>query len=341
MLARSILAAAGVLVGCQSEPSLLCDRSRVVWPYFADLDAADDVSPADGVQIDLDLRTSYLPGSVATLTVEPEEGDPIVHPTSAVVEDGELAFREVTVPLGRVIFSLAITNECGDASSRRQTFVWDGLGFPDCALTTGVEPAQVEALAPLGVLREEHDADPDRNLLQVDVAVDTGRPDMTVLFFLLELATGDELVIEEEAGDDRRIEVSVDLDEGEYAMRAVCHWLPEDLHPSSVTRRLFVDTVSPGCSLLAPTGRVFPADDLDDAEPGVQFVVRGRSPAPDVAGEAASFLVNGDSFDGGTLDDDGRAEAIATIDFAAGDPQEISFQTTDHAGNPCTATETF
>src|SRR5687767_3769498 len=71
---RSLLAALLALVaaaaGCEGQPSLLCDRSRVVWPFF-EIDTADDTSDAEGIQIDLDLRTSYLPGSVAHLTIEP------------------------------------------------------------------------------------------------------------------------------------------------------------------------------------------------------------------------------------------------------------------------------
>ena len=84
-----------------------------------------------------------------------------------------------------------------------------------------------------------------------------------------------------------------------------------------------------------------PGDDLDDAEPGVQFLVRGRSPAPDVEGQPATFTVDGTDFDGGALDDAGRAEVIATVDFQVGEPQEMSFATSDRAGNPCVASETF
>ena len=124
-------------------------------------------------------------------------------------------------------------------------------------------------------------------------------------------------------------------------MRAVCHWAPAGLSPSSVTRRLFVNTRPPSCVLVEPTSRVMPGDDLDDQQPGVQFVMRGRSTAPDVEGQPATFIANGTSFDGGELDDTGRADVIATIDFQVGEPQEMSFEISDPAGNPCVASETF
>ncbi|HEU5057539.1 MAG TPA: hypothetical protein VFU21_13490, partial [Kofleriaceae bacterium] len=131
-LLPALLALAAAAAGCEGQPSLLCDRSRVVWPFF-EIDTADDTSEAEGIQIDLDLRTSYLPGSVATLIVEPEEADPIVHPDTEVVgEDGALRFEDVTVPLGRIGLSLSIVNECGEGSSRRELYVWDGLGYPEC-----------------------------------------------------------------------------------------------------------------------------------------------------------------------------------------------------------------
>ena len=341
-LVPALLALVAAAAGCEGQPSLLCDRSRVVWPFF-EIDTADDTSDAEGIQIDLALRTSYLPGSVARLTIEPVdgEGDPIAHPQSAVVaDDGALVFRDVTVPLGRIGLSLAITNECGEGSSRRELYVWDGLGYPECTLTLSVEPDTETALAPLGVLRDEHDADLGQAGVQLSVEVATGRPDMQVFLFVLDLASGEEEKLEQESGEDRTAQYDLTLREGQHAMRAVCHWTPAGLSPSSVTRHLYVDTRPPACTLVEPTSRVMPADDLDDAEPGVQFLMVGRSPAGDVAGQTATFTADGISYDA-ELDETGRAEVIATIDFQPGQPQELSVALSDLAGNPCTATETF
>lgn len=338
LLALALTAAAG----CQGQPSLLCDRSRVVWPFF-DVDTSDDTDPAaEGIQLDLDLNTSYLPGTVASLTIQPEEGDPVVHPASGEVgEDGHLQFHDVTVPLGRVVLSLSLVNECGDGSSRRKLFVWDGRGYPECTLSLSVEPDTATALAPIGVLRAEHDADPDQPGVQLSAHVLAGRPDMQVLLFVLDLATGEEVRLDQDTGDDLAADFDLTLREGEHAMRAVCHWTPAELSPSSITRHLLVDTRPPACALVEPTQRVMPADDLDAEQPGVQFLIRGRSTSDDVAGQPASFTVDGADVDGATVDDSGRAEAIATLVYQAGQPQEMSFTTSDQAGNPCTASETF
>ncbi|HEU5059841.1 MAG TPA: hypothetical protein VFU21_25095, partial [Kofleriaceae bacterium] len=190
------------------------------------------------------------------------------------------------------------------------------------------------------VLREEHDADPARAGVQLSAAVATGRPDMQVLLFLLDLESGVEQKLEQESGEDRAATYDLTLPDGEHAMRAVCHWTPAGLAPSSVTRHLVVDTRPPGCALLEPSGRVRPADDLDPDQPGVQFLMVGRSTADDVAGQPATFTADGAAFDA-ELDDSGRAEVIATIDVQVGQPQEMSFTTSDLAGNPCTASETF
>ena len=333
------LALAGA-AGCQGTPSLLCDRSRVVWPFF-EIDVSDDSSDEEGVQIDIDLRTSYLPGSVATLLIEPEEGDPVAHPDPEEVgEDGGLHFDDVTIPLGRVLLSVSIVNECGEGSSRRELYVWDGLGFPECTLTLSVEPDQETALAPVGALRAEHDEDPGRAGVQLSARVATGRPDMDVFLFVLDLDRGEEVKLEQDAGDDSAADFDLSFPEGAHALRAVCHWTPGGLSPSSLTRRLFVDTRPPACTLLEPTSRVMPGDDIDGNQPGVQFLMRGRSPADDVAGQPALFTADGSEF-AASLDDAGRAEVIATIDFQVGQQQEMSFETSDLAGNPCVASESF
>jgi len=328
--------------GCQEEPSLLCDRARVVWPFF-DIDPRLDTSPDDGLQIDLELRSSLLPGTSVFLTVQGEEGDPVAHPQPAVAdEDGDVLFTDVNVPFGRVTFEVNAHNECGDVRSLRTPYVWDGLGFPRCDLDLGVEPAVVDDLAPLSVLRAEHDGDPDQPGVQLQVSIDAGRPDMTVTLFALDPATGEQQIFEEESGDDLRASFPVTLGEGEHALRAVCVWEPAGLRPSSRTARLLVDTVAPDCELVDPAARVTAADDLDPGIDGVQIALRGRSTAPDVAGEAATFAVQGELIDGSAVDDAGESSAATTIVLdPPGAPQELVFALSDHAGNLCEDAVTF
>jgi len=329
--------------GCQEEPSRLCEPIRLVWPYFANLDPTLDTSPADGLQIEIVLRTSLVPGSTGSLTVQGEEGDPVPHPETAIAaEDGTLRFSDVTVPFGRVTLHVSVESECGDAESTRTPYVWDGLGFPMCDIDIGKAPAAVEELTSLGVVRAEHDLDPDSPGAQLDVSVQAGRPDMTVTLFVLDVESGEQTIAEEESGEDLVARFPVTLGQAEQAMRAVCVWEEGDLRPSSLTLRLWVDTEVPDCALVAPAGRVVPADDLDPDRAGVQFEMRGRSRAADVTGQPAWFAVQGSELEGGAVDAAGESSVTATlIDDSPGAAQAMSFRTRDRAGNECQAGVTF
>lgn len=315
---------------------------RVVWPFF-NIDPSEDTSPAAGIQIDLVLRSSVLPGSRAVLTVQGETGDPVEHPEPALADqDGLLVFSGVTVPVGRVLLAVAVENECGEVESSRRPYVWDGLGLPICELDLGVEPAVVEEIAPLSVLRAEHDADPEAPGVQLQVAVNAGRPDMTVSLFALDQSTSEQEVLSQESGDDLTGEFPITLDEGEHALRAICEWPPAELRPSSPTLHLLVDTQSPDCQLVAPTSRVTAADDLDPDSDGVQFELRGTSAAADVAGRSGLFTVQDGEFEGSEVDGEGETAATATIFLdPPGAPQMIGFRITDAAGNPCEDSVTF
>ena len=336
------IAIAIAAAGCEPQPDLLCDRARVVWP-FLEFDPSSDSSPDEGLQVDLDLRSSLLPGTVAYLFITGEDGVAVAHPDPATVdEDGDFSYDDVTLPLGRVQLTLSIKNGCGAASTGREIFVWDGAGYPRCTLTTSATPADEPFYRPLGGRRAEHDGDQDQDGLQREVAVDTDRPDMTVSLFVRDVASGEETAFEEESGEDEVAEFELTLPEGEQAIRAVCLWAPADLHPSSITERYFVDTESPSCELLEPTNRVLDADDEDGAAEGTQFTLAGRATGDDVVGEPAAFDVDGTEIPAGALDQDGEASAVGTV-FNELPPQDqvLTFRARDRAGNTCEATETF
>jgi len=234
--------------GCQEEPSFLCDRVRVVWPFFQ-LEPSLDTSSAEGLQIDLPLRTSLLPGTEARLTVQGPDVDPVSHPASAIADaSGDLLFRDVTVPFGRVRLQVNAENECGEVRSARTPYVWDGLGFPRCELDLGFDPPQVTEPAPLGLVCAEHDLDPTAPGAQLRVTVRAGRPDMKIDLFAVDVASGAQQVFEEESGADVAAEFDMTLAEGEQALRAACVWETGDLRPSSPTLRLWVDTEMEDCS---------------------------------------------------------------------------------------------
>jgi hypothetical protein len=343
-LSSVALLAAAAAFACQDEPSLLCDRVRLIWPAF-NIDPSDDTSSAPGLQIDIALRSSLLPGSRGVLTVqaEDEDAEPVEHPEPAIADaDGGLRFTDVSVPPGRVTLRLDVDNECGGAQSQRQPFVWDGLGYPTCEMAFGIEPAAVDGIEPARALRAEHDPDPDTPGVELPISIHAGRPDITVTLFALDEASGEEQVFEQEAGEDATAEFALALGEGPHALRAVCPWLPAELRPSSPTFRLLVDTQAPDCALVAPGGRVGAGDDLDPDEEGVQFEMQGRSQAADVVGQPGSFTADGVALDGSPLDEDGLSTVVGTVSLdPPGAPQEFSFGTSDPAGNRCEDTATF
>lgn len=337
---RSVLPAALALgalalAGCQEEPSLLCDRARVVWPFF-DITPEVDTSPDEGIQIDLALRTTLLPGTEVSLSVRAADSEPVPHPEPAVTdEDGDLVFSDVDVPYGRIALEVTAKSECGDVRSVRTPFVWDGRGTPTCEIDVGVDPIRVEGQAPVSVLRGEHDADPDEPGLQLDVTVTAGRPDMAVTLFALDPATGEQAIFSDQSGDDLAATFPVTLGEGERALRAVCAWEPVGLRPSSPTLRLLVDTVAPDCELVLPDSRVRQADDEDPELDGVQFALLGRTTAADAIGQPAGFTLDGVEVPGAAIDDAGESGATGTLAVSPGVPQEIGFRVADAAGNVC------
>jgi hypothetical protein len=239
----ALFALVATQVSCQDVPDRLCDRTAIIWP-FLDVDAEDDTAPdQDGIQLDLALRSNLTPGSEVVLSVAAEDEVAVPHPTSAVVAaDGEVRFEAVTVPLGRVELALVAFGECGQFGSSREVYVWDGAGYPECALSLGVTPAASEDHAPLGVIDGDADIDDGEDGIQVPVRIETGRPDVSVALFVRDIESQTDQVYREVPDDGATgIDFEVTVPDGEVAMRAVCSWPTEDLHPSSHTERFFVE----------------------------------------------------------------------------------------------------
>lgn len=338
VLASLVLAGSG----CDSQPDLLCDRARVVWP-FAEIVPADEIDPDQLVEVDIPLRTSLLPGTRGYLAVQGQDWEePVAHPQIATVQDdGDLEFFAVTLPVGRVRLSLAVENECGPRSTSRLVYVWDGRGFPRCDLdmTSGDD---VASFAPLRVLRSEHDQDDQAEGLQISATVTAGRPDMDIDLFILDVDSGTETVVSQASDQNGQATFDFTLPAGEQSVRALCTWPVEDLVPSSETRQYFVDAVAPTCELTEPTSAITSGDDIDDDMDGVQFVIAGFSADADVVGQPARFVVDDVEFDGGSVDQTGSATAQATVMVSEpAEPQTMEFFTTDAAGNGCQAVITF
>jgi hypothetical protein len=241
-LVPSLLLALGA---CRAEPEINCERVRFGWPHF-ELDPSKDVSAAEGIQIDFRVESDLLPNAPAKLSVavsgpEGDEDQVLVGETRSE-SDGGLIFTNVTVPLGPIVFFIDAEDECGRARTGRRTFVWDGLGMPQCELRLATE-APVDPESGRRELGAEHDEDGDTAGMQVEVIVESGRPDMDVDLFVLDRETGGSEEFElsvDETGVGRQ---AVTLGEGEQALRGVCYWEPEDFRVTTATRVYFVDSL--------------------------------------------------------------------------------------------------
>lgn len=242
---RTILPVLLLALGaCRGEPELNCERVRFGWPHF-ELDPSADVSSAEGIQIDIRLESDLLPNAPAKLSIEVtnSEGE---QERSVVAEarsesDGGLHFTDVTVPLGPIIFYIDAEDDCGKARSGRRTFVWDGLGMPQCELRLASEPA-ADPQSGVRDLGAEHDEDEGTAGMQVEVIIDSGRPDMEVTLFAVDRESAgnqDFDVPVDEVGIGRQ---TLTLPEGEQALRGVCYWEPEDFRVTSVTKVYYVDS---------------------------------------------------------------------------------------------------
>ncbi len=233
------------LLACRAEPELNCERVRFGWPHL-DESPSSDISSAEGIQIDIPVRSDLLPGAPAVLTVTdlnvPEdEQEALFAARSQADSEGLLFFEEVTLPLGSLLLLISAEDECGRARTGRRTFVWDGLGKPQCDLSLAKSPA-ADPVSGIYDLRPEHDEDAQTAGMQVSVLVDAGRPDMEVRLFVVDRESGDTQDAELMAGEDNKAVQSLTLAEGEQAVRAICYWPYEDLYQTSPTQVYLVDS---------------------------------------------------------------------------------------------------
>ncbi len=233
------------LLSCRSEPDLNCERVRFGWPNF-DEGPNTDISGAEGIQIDIPVRSDLLPGSLAKLTItaatDPEEDQEAVFAAeSRADKDGMLFFEDVTLPVGSILFLIDAKDSCGSARGGRRTFVWDGLGKPQCEVGIISGPA-ADPTTGVFELNIEHDEDVGTAGMQVSIAVAAGRSDMEVTLFVVDRETGDTQTLDYPVDDSGVGQQSLTLAEGEQAVRAICYWPDEDLNLTSPTLVYNVDS---------------------------------------------------------------------------------------------------
>lgn len=240
--------------GCHEPPKDACQGVSIRWP-FLDIDPSDDVSPSDGLQIDLQLITGLRPQSRATLLVSrppKEDEDPanndaeveILSEASAEVhDDGVLDFLGFDMPFGAVRITVESETSCGTISSSRSTFVWDQQGQPRCVPSImGEQFSDGDAFR---VVNASSDQDTDTDGVQALIRVDTGRDDMEVRLFGVSDVDGqdfDETSASSQGGNTDFVQT---LANGRYDIRALCDWPSESKVFSSSTISYLVEDSEP------------------------------------------------------------------------------------------------
>lgn len=222
-----------VTSACHEEPARVCERVRFGWPHFEISPESDTNSAEDGIQIDFVLRSDLLAGATVNLFITAEDEEPVLVAEALATESGEVPFSNVSVPIGDIVIHADAKDSCGFRRSGLQTFVWDGLGVPECSLTIPNGPAIV--LGEIPTLTSEHDVDLDLPGLQVQVQVETGRPDIQVALFALDRTLLSEQEFSLDSDSTNLVSQMVTLEPGEHAFRGVCFWEPEALYLNSPT----------------------------------------------------------------------------------------------------------
>lgn len=327
---RSTLAAAAALAGCGDE--VTCPPELRVELRVADV-ITEDADPAtDGVQTDVPVE-STLPGGSALVLAVMVAGEVLQEYTATAAADGSARFTGVTVPIdGANLHVIGDAGSCGLDDDLRTVEVTVGAG---CTPTFVEPPAANAFYAPLDVFTAAADGAAQAPGYQGDVRVRA--PSGHDVRILLAVAGGpEEPIAAATVPDDGELLVGVTLPEGLIALRAECSVGGVGLRRSEQLAA-FVDTVAPGCAMVAPV----PGTSLTA---GGAVTLTGRASGGDVTGEPAAFELRDPdgtmrTIAGTALDAGGESSAQAT--FATPGDVTVRFTARDHAGNACTATAAY
>ncbi|MBL4635734.1 MAG: hypothetical protein JKY56_17870 [Kofleriaceae bacterium] len=238
-MTRLLLLPCLFLYACGEPPERACDRVRFGWPNFL-IEPSQDQSDAEGIQVSFAVASDLLPDIEVNLLVAQGDEDRVVVGSGISQEDGGISFTDISVPQGSIVFFVEARDECGVHRSGKRTYVWDGLGFPQCKLSLSAGPDESSGSG-LPVLTSEHDLDENQPGFQTRIRVEAGRSDMEVRLFVLDQESGESQDFILPTQSDGTITQVVTLAPGEQAMRAVCIWETENLRPSTPTFSYIVE----------------------------------------------------------------------------------------------------
>ena len=343
-LALASVAAISV-AGCGDGPT--CQLEKLVWitspqgPVIADGDPQ-----ADGVQQDVTVKSTFFAADV-TLTVVDRDGEEVASLTARTDDDGNATFADVTIPVGGA--TLRVEADGGECGSDDDEVTVALVGGGDCALAFATEPVANDFYAPLGVWHAADDADSAAAGFQTDTIV-RARPGEQVRLLLSAPGVPESEIGAGTIGDTGELSLAITAPEGQVNLRAECGVTDALGARSSGVTSVFVDTVAPTCTLVAPTPGTSITPGLDansDPDDGIQLALRGNASGNDGAGEAATFTITAPggmttTAIGTDLSSTGDSTADATFDPATSPATYgVRFATRDHADNQCETTQSY
>lgn len=337
---------AALVAGC--DDGLICQQEVLVAIIEPSGVITEDLSAAvDGVQTDVRVQSTFSRGVTLTLTVEDDDGNALATLTAETDAQGNALFQDVTVPVeGADLRVVGDAGECGRDEDVRHVEL---LGGGDCTLEFATAPEANAFYAPLDVFNSSTDGSAAMPGYQGDLVVTTKAGD-TVGVFLSGPGAVETQVGSGTADGTGELRLAMNLPEGQDNLRVQCTGPAGTGVRSSGVTSVFVDTVSPACSLTSPVPgtSITPAlDDDMDISNGVQLELEGLAAGGDTLGEGARFVVTAPggtmtSLTGTAIDAAGNSTADATFDPAT-PPADfvVAFSTIDHAGNTCSAMSTY
>lgn len=337
--------AAALVAGCGE--SLVCQVEVLVAISEPSGIIAEDGNPSmDGIQTDVTVQTTLARGVELELTVEREDGTVLTVAFADTDRDGNAEFEDVTVPAeGARLRVFGDAGRCGFDDDVRSISVTAGAG---CEIAFADPPVANDFYAPLDVFDAGADGDAATPGYQGDLIV-RAPPGHEIQVFVSSPGVLEQALGSGTAGDSGELRLAASLPEGQDNVRAECSGPGGAGTRSSGSISVFVDTVAPTCAMTVPVPgtSITPALDADDdLDNGVQLTLTGQVDGNDVAGEATLFTLMGPVPPAvgiaGTVGAGGDSTAAATFDPAATPADyQVLFSTTDHAGNPCLADETY
>lgn len=329
------------LLSASCDPPLC--RSEVALSFTTTGISGDVDDFAPGVQANIELQTTLLPGDVVTLDVLDDTGARLVQMSRTVEMSGDARFAYVTLPSPHAVLRASGRGVCGAAHVE---IMIDVPAEPSCRLAVTPAPESAAYYAPFGVLSLRSDPDPVTPGYQTMVHV-ASLPGWSVEVLQRPGGAAAETEVGRFIADgDGATRAPVTLPDGWVTLRAVCRGGEREVRSPQVT--LLADTTAPGCLLVAPPpGSTITRDNDQDPSDGVQFSIAGRSPDADVGGEPVDVILR-----------DNRGIAVSTAAIIA-DPfgnasdemtvmpavmparYSAAFTMHDHAGNACTAVTSY